>query len=70
MAVRPDPVHGLALAVVASATSPLILLNGDLTVVGASATFFRAFHVEPSTAVGLPIFDLGDGEWNVRQLRS
>ena len=70
MAVHPDAVHGLALAVVASATSPLVLLNGDLAVLGASATFFRAFHIDPSSAPGLSIFELGDGEWNVRQLRS
>ena len=70
MAVHPDAVHGLAFAVVASATSPLVLLNGDLTVIGASATFFRAFHIDPATTPGRPIFDLGDGEWNVRQLRS
>lgn len=70
MAGLPDPVHGLALAVVASSTSPLVLLGGDLRVIGASATFFKAFRIEPSTAAGLPIFELGHGEWNVRQLRS
>jgi len=70
MAVHPDAVHGLAFAVVASATSPLVLLDGDLKVIGASATFCRAFHIDPATAPGLPIFDLGNGEWDVRQLRS
>jgi len=70
MAVHPDAVHGLAFAVVASSTSPLVLLNGDLTVIGASATFFRAFHIDPSTAPGRAIFDLGGGEWNIPQLRS
>jgi two-component sensor histidine kinase len=70
MAVHPDAVHGLAFAVVASATSPLVLLNGDLTVIGASATFFRAFHIDPDTAPGRAIFDLGAGEWNIPQFRS
>ncbi len=70
MPVHPDAVHGLAFAIVASATSPLVLLDGDLMVIGASATFFRAFHIEPSSAPGLPIFELGHGEWNVPQLRS
>lgn len=70
MALHPDAVHGLALAVVASATSPLVLLKGDLTVVGASATFYRAFHIDPATTPGRPIFGIGDGEWNVRQFRS
>jgi two-component sensor histidine kinase len=69
MALHPDAVHGLALAIVASAASPLVLLDGDLSVIGASATFFRAFHIDASAA-GRSIFDLGDGEWNVPQLRS
>lgn len=68
MAVQPDA--GLALAVVASSTSPIVLLDGDLAVVGASASFFRAFHIDPSTAPGLKLFALGSGEWDVRQLRS
>lgn len=69
MALHPDAVHGLALAIVASAASPLVLLDGDLIVIGASATFVHAFHIDAS-ATGRSIFDLGDGEWNVPQLRS
>jgi two-component sensor histidine kinase len=46
------------------------LLNGDLAVIGASATFYRAFHIDAASAPGRQIFDLGDGEWDVRQLRS
>lgn len=70
MSVHPDAVHGLAFAVVASATSPLVLLKGDLTVVGASATFYRAFHIDAATTPGRSIFEIGNGEWNVRQFRS
>ena len=68
MAVQPDA--GLALAVVASSTSPIVLLDGDLVVVGASTSFFRSFHIDPATAPGLKLFALGSGEWDVRQLRS
>ncbi|MES3027298.1 MAG: sensor histidine kinase [Pseudomonadota bacterium] len=60
----------MALAVVASSTAPIVLLDGELTVIGASASFFRAFHIDPSTATGLKLFALGSGEWDVRQLRS
>ena len=70
MAVHSDPVHGLADAIIASSTAPLILLNNDLTVAGASATFYQAFDIDPSGAPGRPVFDLGGGEWNVPQLRS
>jgi two-component sensor histidine kinase len=70
MAVHPDAMQSLGLAIVASSTSPLVLLDGDLRVVGASATFFRAFQIEPAAAPGRLLFELGDGEWDVRQLRS
>lgn len=59
----------LALAVVASSTSPLILLDGEFTVVAASNSFLRAFGVAPTEAKGRSLFTLGDGEWDVRQLR-
>lgn len=62
--------QSLGLAIVASSTSPLVLLNGDLRVVGASATFFRAFRIDPDLAPGKLLFELGGGEWDVRQLRS
>ena len=58
------------MAVVASSTAPIVLLDGEFTVLGASASFFREFHIEPSTAPGLKLFALGSGEWDVRQLRS
>lgn len=70
MPLHPDATHGLAFAVVASATSPLVLLSGDLNVIGASATFYRAFNIDPATTPGRQIFEIGEGEWNVRQFRS
>src|ERR1700733_7810768 len=60
----------LALAVIASSTAPLLLLNGDLTVVAASKSFCRAFEIDPATAAGGPLAGLGSGEWNVPQLAS
>jgi two-component sensor histidine kinase len=48
----------------------MVLLDGDFTVIGASASFFRTFRIEPSTAPGLKLFALGSGEWDMRQLRS
>ncbi len=73
--VAPTPLHpdgplSLALAVVASSTAPLVLLDGDLKVIAASATFFRAFQIDPAGAVGEHFLDLGAGEWNLPRLRS
>lgn len=65
-----DPSLNLAIAVVASSTAPLLLLDGDLTVVAVSDSFCQSFHIEPGTAEGGEVFRLGDGEWDTRRLRS
>ncbi|MEJ0043247.1 MAG: sensor histidine kinase [Rhizomicrobium sp.] len=67
---HPDVSLNLALAVVASSTAPLLLLNGDLTLVAASKSFCRAFAIDPASVPGRPLHALGSGEWNVPQLTS
>jgi hypothetical protein len=61
----------LALAVIASSTAPLLLLNGeDLTLIAASKSFCAAFQIDPATATGLALSKLGAGEWDLPQLNS
>jgi two-component sensor histidine kinase len=60
----------LALAMIASSAAPQLLLDGELNVLAASASFCSAFDIDCATATGQPIFALGEGEWDVRQLRS
>ena len=67
---HPDVARDLALAVIASSTAPLILLNGDLTLVAASKSFCLAFQIDPLTVPGRALSALGDGEWKVPQLAS
>lgn len=55
---------------VGSSTAPLVLLDGDLKVIAASASFFTAFQIDPAGAVGEPFLGLGEGEWNLPRLRS
>lgn len=62
--------NGLALAIIASSAEPLLLLDQQMTVIAASASFCRVFHLEPAGLVGQRITDLGSGEWDVPQLRS
>jgi two-component sensor histidine kinase len=66
----PDIAHNLTLAMVGSSEAPLLLLDGALTVIAASTSFCRAFHIDPATVTDRSVFDLGAGEWNVPQLRS
>jgi two-component sensor histidine kinase len=60
----------LALALVAASEAPILLLDGDLGVVAASASFTRAYDIDPAATVGRSLFALGAGEWDVPQLRS
>jgi two-component system, sensor histidine kinase PdtaS len=66
----PDAGVSLAMAILASSTVPLVLLDGDLSVIGASWSFWSAFRVPAASAIGRPIFELGTGEWDLPQLRS
>jgi two-component system, sensor histidine kinase PdtaS len=72
--MAPQPVSppdaALALAVIASSTAPLLLLNGDLTLVAASKSFCYAFAIDPASVTDKEFRKLGAGEWNVPQLNS
>lgn len=60
----------LALAVVASSTAPLLLLDGDCRIVAASASFCQTFQMEAADTVGRTVFELSRGEWEIPQLHS
>jgi len=60
----------LALALVAASDAPILLLDGDLMVIAASASFSRTFQLDPASVSGHALFSLGTGEWDVPQLRS
>ena len=68
--LHPEVALSLALAMVASSQAPLLLLDGELTVIAASTSFCSAFQVDPDKVQGRSIFQIGAGEWDVRQLRS
>jgi two-component sensor histidine kinase len=58
------------LAVIASSDAPLVLLDGELKVIAASSSFCRAFQIDPASVPGSHFSALGQGEWDVPQLRS
>ena len=68
--LRPESSSSLGLALVMASSTPLILLNEQLVVQAASGSFCRAFSVNPDSVVGKELFALGNGEWNIPQLRS
>ncbi|MBA3677211.1 MAG: response regulator [Sphingosinicella sp.] len=75
MAARPpsdtdDPAFSLTMAVIGASPTPLLLLDGELRVAGASESFCDAFDIDPATIVGIPMLELGPGEWGLPQLRA
>jgi two-component sensor histidine kinase len=60
----------LTLAVVGSSYAPALLLDGQLAVIAASTSFYRAFRLEPKNVAGRSLFALGGGEWDQPQLHS
>jgi two-component system, sensor histidine kinase PdtaS len=68
--VLAEAADSLALAVIASSNAPVLLLDGELDVIAASDSFCDTFRIDPASASGRPLAELGVGEWNVRQLGS
>jgi two-component system, sensor histidine kinase PdtaS len=65
-----DAVNNLAMALVESSKAPLLLLDEEVVVIGASSSFCNAFNLDPKTIANSKLADLGDGEWDVPQLDS
>jgi len=61
---------GLAIAIVTSSNAPMLLLDGKLNIMAASASFCSAFRLEPKMVQGRAISALGAGEWDLPQLQS
>lgn len=62
--------NGLALAIVASSATPMLLLDGDLRIVAASVSFCRDYGVDPTEVAGRALTSLGAGEWDMPQVAS
>lgn len=66
----PELSLNLAMAVVASSHTPVLLLDENRVIVGASQAFCDAFGVDARTIMGREFSKLGAGEWAVPQLQS
>jgi two-component sensor histidine kinase len=63
-------VISLAMALIESSKAPLLLLNDDVVVIGASASFCNTFNLDPAAIANRKLAALGAGEWDVPQLHS
>ena len=56
--------------IVETVREPLIILDADLRVTGASRSFYRAFSVTKEETEGRLIYELGDRQWDIPALRT
>ncbi|KHS46650.1 sensor histidine kinase [Novosphingobium subterraneum] len=66
----PAAAESLALALIHSSRAPVLLINSNLQIVGASNSFCNAFGYQPDNLAGCDLDKLGEGEWGLPQLRS
>jgi two-component sensor histidine kinase len=64
-----DDAHPLAQAIVDAIRDPLLVLDQDLRVVTANRAFHRTFRINRQDIQGRPVYRLGDGQWDIPELR-
>ena len=56
-------------SIVNTVRDPLVILEGDLKVASASFSFYETFHVTSRDTEGKFIYNIGEKEWNIPELR-
>ena len=61
--------HEFARAIVETARESLLVLDGDLRVKMVNHTFYQTFQLTPEQTENKLIYELGDGQWDIPELR-
>lgn len=61
--------HVQAQGVVDTMTQPIVVLDQSLRVSTANNAFLRSFRVDRDEVMGQTFFDLGNGQWDIAELR-
>jgi two-component sensor histidine kinase/PAS domain-containing protein len=64
-----DEAGRYAEAIIQSIQLPVLVLTGDLTVEAANRAFYQMFQVDAEQTVGRYLYNVGNGQWNVPDLR-
>jgi two-component sensor histidine kinase len=67
--VEADAARAVAQGIVDTLREPLLVLDRDLRLVAASRAFCTTFMLNIEEILGKPVYELGNGEWNIPQLR-
>src|ERR1700722_15081568 len=55
--------------VVDTLREPFLILDENLQVISANKTFYSFFRVKQEETEGKLVYDLGNGQWNIRKLK-
>jgi two-component sensor histidine kinase len=61
--------HVQAQGIVDTLQEPLVVLDKNLTVIAANPSFYRIFRTEADNTLGRSLFELGNGQWDIPELR-
>ncbi len=61
--------HDYAQNIIATIREPLVVLDGQLQVVSASAAFYETFQVTPAVTEGRLLYEVGQRQWDIPSLR-
>jgi chemotaxis protein methyltransferase CheR len=64
-----DDASALAQAIVDAIRDPLLVLDQNLCVVTANHAFHQTFRINRQDIHGRPVYGLGDGQWDIPELR-
>jgi two-component system CheB/CheR fusion protein len=56
-------------AIIATLHEPMLILDKDFTIKSANKSFYETFHVNSKETDGKLLFDLGNKQWNIKELR-
>jgi len=57
-------------SITATVREPLVVLDGEFSVRSANPAFYYTFHTSPSETEGRKLYNLGQGEWDIPELRA
>ena len=64
-----EKARNYAETIVESVQTPLVTLDADFRVNKANRSFYETFQVSSSETANISLFELGNGQWNIPQLR-
>ena len=65
-----EDIQNYAQNIVDTVREPLLILDATLRVQSANRAFYQTFHVSPGETEGRLIYELGNGQWDIPDLRT